>query len=335
MAAGKHTRLTEERVARLRPLAREYTVWDTRVPGLGVRVRPSGGASHVLLGTTDAHPWRISLGTVTSKGIGEARLECHARLSEANSGGPAKGATPSTPHCSRSRRGCVDQNPLRPLLPIDPGGRPVGALQAPLAGVRADAARCDPPSRHSRVVRGREQERARGCELRARSPSPDPQLRGRLGPPRREPRAGFAAKPPHRADALSLAGRGPAPSPRARRARGEEPPREGSGRHHPPPPPHRMPPGGDRGASLARVRGGHARPRGCEGGPETRSLERQGARVPRGPDAGGKPVRLPITSRREPPPRRRSPRLGGGTTCGPARGRPPARLEALGSRATR
>ena len=97
MAAGKHTRLTDEGIARLGPRAREYTVWDTRVPGLGVRVRPAGGASYVLLGTTDGQPWRISLGTVTSKGIGEARLECHARLAEANCGCPAKGATPSTP----------------------------------------------------------------------------------------------------------------------------------------------------------------------------------------------------------------------------------------------
>ena len=35
-------RLTDTGVARLRPDATEYVVWDTRVAGLGVRVRPSG-----------------------------------------------------------------------------------------------------------------------------------------------------------------------------------------------------------------------------------------------------------------------------------------------------
>ena len=49
MAAAKRTKLTDAAVARLRPREREYTVWDSRVTGLGVRVRPSGGRSWVLL----------------------------------------------------------------------------------------------------------------------------------------------------------------------------------------------------------------------------------------------------------------------------------------------
>ena len=44
--AGKHRmRLTDASIARLHPREREYAVWDTRVAGLGVRVRPSGGRS--------------------------------------------------------------------------------------------------------------------------------------------------------------------------------------------------------------------------------------------------------------------------------------------------
>ena len=47
MAGRERMRLTDAAIARLRPREREYTVWDSRVPGLGVRVRPSGGRSYV------------------------------------------------------------------------------------------------------------------------------------------------------------------------------------------------------------------------------------------------------------------------------------------------
>ena len=49
MAREKHVRLTDAAIARLRPREREYTVWDGRLPGLGVRVRPSGGRSWIFL----------------------------------------------------------------------------------------------------------------------------------------------------------------------------------------------------------------------------------------------------------------------------------------------
>lgn len=44
MATRKRVRLTDAGIARLRPQEREFTVWDSRVPGLGVRVRPKPGA---------------------------------------------------------------------------------------------------------------------------------------------------------------------------------------------------------------------------------------------------------------------------------------------------
>ncbi len=47
MAATQRMRLTDVAITRLRP--REYTVWDTRTPGLRVRVRPSGATTFVLL----------------------------------------------------------------------------------------------------------------------------------------------------------------------------------------------------------------------------------------------------------------------------------------------
>ena len=72
-------RLTDTAIARLRPREREYTVWDSRVPGLGVRVRPTGGRSYVLLQHVDGRAKRLSLGRVSVRGIEAVRQECHAR----------------------------------------------------------------------------------------------------------------------------------------------------------------------------------------------------------------------------------------------------------------
>ena len=87
MAGKERMRLTDSGIARLRPREREYTLWDTRTPGLGVRVRPSGGTSFVLLRKTDGRSTRLSLGSVTSMRVDDARRQCHALM-----------ATPDTEH---------------------------------------------------------------------------------------------------------------------------------------------------------------------------------------------------------------------------------------------
>ena len=76
MATRKRIRLTNAGIARLRPGAREFTVWDSRVPGLGVRVRPNGGRSYVLIRTVDGRTRRVSLGPVSAKGVDDVRHEC-------------------------------------------------------------------------------------------------------------------------------------------------------------------------------------------------------------------------------------------------------------------
>ena len=77
--AGKRTRLTDAAIARLRPREREYTVWDSRAPGLGVRVRPTGGKSYLMLHDAGGGSRRASLGPVAAMGIAGARRECLAR----------------------------------------------------------------------------------------------------------------------------------------------------------------------------------------------------------------------------------------------------------------
>ena len=79
MAGKECRRLSDAAIARLRAREREYTVWDSAVSGLGVRVRPSGGKSYVLLRQSSSGSGRVTLGPVSSKGIDEVRRECHAR----------------------------------------------------------------------------------------------------------------------------------------------------------------------------------------------------------------------------------------------------------------
>ena len=92
MSNSKRMRLTDAAIARLRPREREYAVWDSAVPGLGVRVRPTGGRSYVLLLDRGGRSARISLGAVSTKTIGEVRLECHARKAE-----PEEAVLPARP----------------------------------------------------------------------------------------------------------------------------------------------------------------------------------------------------------------------------------------------
>ena len=90
MADKNRMRLTDAGIARLRPREREYTVWDTRTPGLGVRVRPSGGTSFVFLRKTNGRSTRLSLGPVTSMRVDDARRQWHALMAKPETEPPTK-----------------------------------------------------------------------------------------------------------------------------------------------------------------------------------------------------------------------------------------------------
>ena len=95
MAARERMRLTDRAIARLRPRAREYTVWDNHLVGLGVRVRPTGGRSCVLLEDTGGRSRRVSLGPVSLETVAEVRRECHARKAEPEAAGAPRRLAPS------------------------------------------------------------------------------------------------------------------------------------------------------------------------------------------------------------------------------------------------
>ena len=83
---ARKVRLTDAVVERLRPREVEYTIWDTRIAGFGVRVRHSGHRSYVWQGFKDGRPARITIGSVVLKSIDEARRDCLALMVEEQSG---------------------------------------------------------------------------------------------------------------------------------------------------------------------------------------------------------------------------------------------------------
>lgn len=85
MASQNRIRLTEAAIARLRPRAREYTVWDNRIPGFGVRVRPNGGVSYILLQKTHGRWRRVSLGSVASQTVEHARRRGYVLIGKVES----------------------------------------------------------------------------------------------------------------------------------------------------------------------------------------------------------------------------------------------------------
>ena len=98
MIGTRKTRLTDAGVARLKPAAREYTVWDTRMPNLGVRVRPSGHRGYVYQGKVDGRAKRLTLGPAALKTVAEARRECleiKVAESSGNSAGTRRSETPT------------------------------------------------------------------------------------------------------------------------------------------------------------------------------------------------------------------------------------------------
>ena len=83
---ARKARLTDAAVERLRPRKAEYTVWDTSVAGLGVRVRPSGHRSYVCQGFTNGRPARTTIGPVALTSIDEARRDCLTFMLQERSG---------------------------------------------------------------------------------------------------------------------------------------------------------------------------------------------------------------------------------------------------------
>ena len=80
---ARRKRLTDAGIARLRPEMREYTVWDSQVVGLGVRVRPSGSRTFVYHRKAADGVRKKSFGPAGLRKVEDVRRACLAAVSEA------------------------------------------------------------------------------------------------------------------------------------------------------------------------------------------------------------------------------------------------------------
>ena len=128
---ARRARLTDTAVEKLRPREVEYTVWDTRIAGFGVRVRPSGHCSYVWQGFKNGRPARTTIGPVALKTIDEARRDCLTLMVQEQSADrkadeivPLFSAFATGPwteafldHCKPRRRACLARELRAQLLP--------------------------------------------------------------------------------------------------------------------------------------------------------------------------------------------------------------------------
>src|SRR5215470_18959416 len=77
-------RITKRVVDGLKPQAREFAVWDSKLPGFGVRVRPTGAMSYVVVyraGSGRGAPYRrYTIGTIGKITPEKARLQAKGIL---------------------------------------------------------------------------------------------------------------------------------------------------------------------------------------------------------------------------------------------------------------
>ena len=83
-------RLTETSVRKLRPENREFTVWDTRLAGFGVRVRTTGQKSFVFHWSKKGKAHRVTIGTTSLMSMDQALAKCTVLQAELHGGNSPK-----------------------------------------------------------------------------------------------------------------------------------------------------------------------------------------------------------------------------------------------------
>ena len=73
---ARKIKLTDARIEKLKAEDVEYMVWDTRIAGFGIRVRPSGHKSYVYHRHAEGQSRKFTLGPVALGSVDEARRDC-------------------------------------------------------------------------------------------------------------------------------------------------------------------------------------------------------------------------------------------------------------------
>ena len=234
--AARRRRLTDANVAKLAPAAREYTVGDTRLAGLGVRVRPSGHRSYVYCWKGEGGSRRITLGPAALMGVEEARAKCLEMETTARSNGTERGAVPTfEDFCAGPVRARFDIH--KPSTRKSAGRVLAGKLLPAFGPLPLD--RIDHAGVH-RWFDEYSQTAPGGGQQRAEAASQHTQPCGRLRASRHQPGQGHQTQSPSDAHPLPLARGNPPPSPRAGSAHRCAAVARAAGGHRPPAPAHRL-----------------------------------------------------------------------------------------------
>ena len=73
---ARKIKLTDARIGKLKAGDVEYMVWDTRIAGFGVRVRPTGYKSYVYHRHAEGQSRKFTFGPVALGSVDEARRAC-------------------------------------------------------------------------------------------------------------------------------------------------------------------------------------------------------------------------------------------------------------------
>ena len=88
---ARKVKLTDARIGKLKARDVEYMVWDTRIAGFGVRVRPTGHKSYVYHRHAEGQSRKFTLGSVALGSVDEARRDCMKVWGRMQSGERAEG----------------------------------------------------------------------------------------------------------------------------------------------------------------------------------------------------------------------------------------------------
>ena len=294
----RRKRLTDAGIERLRPSRKEYTVWDTQLPGLGVRVRPSGYRSYVWQGHVSGAAVRVTIGSAALGTIDEARRKS---LELRNGSGPS-GPEDGNGFSSIPLFGDFALSEWKPVFGQrwGPSRRQICRAytgQANSARLRRLAAGHDQAGRCRALVRRRQPHRARRGQHGAFVAATDPAGRGRDRPHRQKPDARHQEESSPEAEPIPV-DRGDRPAARrSRPSRRRTALPTGTGRHHPPAAPDRLPPGGDPEPEMGRGRRRRSEADGNQDRPTTGMAERSCARHHRPSAAHGGRLRLSLAQR--------------------------------------
>ena len=88
---ARKIKLTDTRIGKLKAGDVEYMVWDTRIAGFGVRVRPTGHKSYVYHRHAEGQSRKFTFGPVALGSVDEARRDCMEVWGRMQSGERAEG----------------------------------------------------------------------------------------------------------------------------------------------------------------------------------------------------------------------------------------------------